>query len=85
MSDFFGLGTSEILLIGIIAVLLFGKNLPDVGRKVGKYLGDFRKSVQNIQREINSAASEVSTTSTAPKDYGLDREEATAPKFEPPA
>jgi sec-independent protein translocase protein TatA len=84
MGDFFGLGTSELLLIGIIAVLLFGKNLPEVGRKVGKYLGEFRKSVQNIQREIDSAGSEIASAPAASKDFSLDREETTAPKFEPP-
>ncbi len=90
MGDFFGLGPSEILLIGVIAVLLFGKNLPDVGRKAGKYLSDFRKSVQNIQREIHSATnvdvpSQASSSSTGVSGtVSTDREEATAPKFEPP-
>jgi sec-independent protein translocase protein TatA len=84
MGDFFGLGTSELLLIGIIAVLLFGKNLPEVGRKVGRYLGEFRKSVQNIQREIDSAGSEIASAPAASQDFSLDREETTAPKFEPP-
>jgi sec-independent protein translocase protein TatA len=88
MGDFFGLGMSEILLLGVIAVLLFGKDLPEMSRKAGKYLGQFRKSVQNIQHEIHSATSEITSEaktmlSSFPED-ARDREEATAPKFEPP-
>ncbi|MCL4194186.1 MAG: twin-arginine translocase TatA/TatE family subunit, partial [Thermoguttaceae bacterium] len=28
----FSLGPSEMIIVGIVAVLLFGKRLPDVGR-----------------------------------------------------
>jgi sec-independent protein translocase protein TatA len=88
MGDFFGLGMSEVLLLGVIAVLLFGKNLPDVGRKAGKYISDIRKSMQNIRQEIDSATSEITSelnvASSPSSDDSLDREEATAPKFEPP-
>jgi sec-independent protein translocase protein TatA len=89
MGDFFGLGPSEFLLIGVIAILLFGKNLPEMSRKVGKYLGDFRKSVQHIQSEIHSVTSEIETdkktTASNSSNYSSDQEEATAPKFEPPS
>ncbi|MEK6249474.1 MAG: twin-arginine translocase TatA/TatE family subunit, partial [Planctomycetales bacterium] len=31
----FGVGINEMIIIGVIGVLLFGKRLPDVGRSVG--------------------------------------------------
>ena len=31
----FGLSFQELLIIGVVAVLLFGKNLPDVAKKFG--------------------------------------------------
>ncbi|MBN2578782.1 MAG: twin-arginine translocase TatA/TatE family subunit [Pirellulales bacterium] len=88
MGEFFGLGPTEVLVLGVIAVLLFGKNLPEVGRKAGKYLSQFRRSVQNIQHEINAATSEINSemgaNSSPSSEDCLDREETTAPKFEPP-
>jgi sec-independent protein translocase protein TatA len=47
-------GTTELMVIGLIAVMLFGKNLPDVGRSIGKQLGAFRRGLQGIENEIRS-------------------------------
>lgn len=80
---FGGVNTSELIIIGIIAVLLFGKRLPEVGRSLGKGLVEFKKGMQGIEDEIRSA----STESVRPKKtyHELDdRDEPTAPKFEPP-
>ena len=43
----FGLGFQEILLLGLIALLLFGaKKLPDVGRAIGESIREFKKAMQ---------------------------------------
>jgi len=75
-------GPMEMMIILVIAVLLFGKRLPEVGRSLGKGLMEFKKGVHGIEDEIESA----SATSSKPSSYSEeeDREEATAPKFEPP-
>jgi sec-independent protein translocase protein TatA len=78
----FSPGPMEMLIIGIIAVLLFGKRLPEVGRSLGKGLVEFKKGVRGIEDEIQSAASSTSRTSTS--SHVDDHQEATAPKFEPP-
>ena len=40
------IGPMEIVLLGLLAVLLFGaKNLPSMGRSVGRGVRDFRQSV----------------------------------------
>ena len=39
----FGLGPLELCLIGAIAVMLYGKRLPEVGRSVGGTLAEFKK------------------------------------------
>ena len=33
---FGGIGPMEMVIVGIVAVLLFGKRLPEVGRSLGK-------------------------------------------------
>lgn len=86
----FGLSPMEMVIIGSMAVLLFGKNLPQVAKKVGKGMAEFRKGMQGIEQEVRQSTS-ISTSTpsrTAPSrprfDDIDDRDEATAPKFEPP-
>ncbi len=45
-----------MIFLGVIAVLLFGEQLPEVARTFGKKFADFRKNIQSIQDEIRSAA-----------------------------
>ena len=52
----FGLGPVEICVIGAIAVMIYGKRLPEVGRTVGKTMGDLRKQWQTLSRDFELAA-----------------------------
>lgn len=80
------IGSWEMVVILIIAVLLFGKRLPEVGRSLGKGLTEFKKGVKGIEDEVRNVTS-TSTSTTSSRRYNAidDRDEATAPKFEPPA
>jgi len=61
-----GLGTSEMIFLGLLAILLFGERLPEVARTWGKKFVEFKRSVQGIQDELRSAAlSATSTVSSA--------------------
>ncbi len=51
------IGPLEISLILIVAVLLFGRRLPDVGRNVGKAIIEFKRGVKGITDEIEDEAS----------------------------
>ncbi len=79
---FFSPGPMEMLIIGAIAVLLFGKRLPEVGRSLGKGIVEFKKGIHGIEDEIESATT-ASITDSSPGEMD-DYDEATAPKFEPP-
>ena len=78
----FGIGVPEMVILGILGVLLFGKRLPEVGRSLGKGLMEFKKGVSGVQEELERAANDTPRRKsyTPPED----REEATAPRFEPP-
>ena len=55
---FGSLGLPEMLLIFIVALIVFGpKRLPEIGRTIGKALGEFKKATDDfkntIEREVH--------------------------------
>ena len=48
------LGVPEMIVIGIIALLLFGKRLPEVARSLGKGVVEFKKGLNGIDDEPSS-------------------------------
>jgi sec-independent protein translocase protein TatB len=55
---FESIGTSELILIGIIALIFLGpRKLPEMARKIGKIMADFRGTASEFketwQREVN--------------------------------
>ena len=90
----FGLGFQELLIIGAVAVMLFGKRLPEVAKSFGAQYREFRRGLSEIQSQMD-----FSDTSTnyphqhASPPVGLpnygdedadDVDEPTAPKLELP-
>jgi TatA/E family protein of Tat protein translocase len=74
----FGLGVPELVLIFIVALIVFGpKRLPEIGRTLGKALGEFKKATDDLKntverevrldelRQINPLVTPVETVSRA--------------------
>ena len=50
------LGVTEMAGIFVIALLVFGpRRLPELGRSLGSAMREFRRSVNEIQRELEAA------------------------------
>ena len=43
----FGIGTGELLIVGVIALLLFGSKLPGAARNLGKSLNEFKQGMKD--------------------------------------
>ncbi len=69
------LGGPEVIVVGFIALLIFGNRLPSVMRSLGKSVTEFKKGVSGIEEEIDQAiatekkpAPTTTSTSTNPVD-----------------
>jgi sec-independent protein translocase protein TatA len=85
----FGLGWGEMLVLGIIAVLLFGKRLPDMAKYIGKSVVEFKKGMHGLESGFDDIANpNLPTTTSAPTSAPAEairppqRVAPAAPKFD---
>jgi Sec-independent protein translocase protein TatA len=72
----FGLGMSELILLGILALILIGpKQLPEVARTLGRFLNDLKRSADGLTEDIKKQAR---------VDLDLDSLDPRKPQKEPP-
>ena len=88
-----GIGISEMVLIGIVAILLFGGKLPEVARNIGRSYGELRKGLTELKSTINSEIDHADRDSanrktrrieSRPDAVNEDYDEPTAPRLSPP-
>ncbi len=67
----FGIGTTELLVILFIILLVFGsKKLPELAKGLGKGINEFKRASQDIQKEldINAPLKEKEVDDTKKED-----------------
>ncbi|QEG23207.1 Sec-independent protein translocase subunit TatA/TatB [Mariniblastus fucicola] len=84
-----GIGTSELVLIAIVAVVLFGSKLPEVARSVGQSYTQFRKGLNDIQTSIKSELDrELEDVKKIPHEietaYNDSSDDDPGPSYDPP-
>lgn len=80
---FGSIGYQELLLLGVVAILLFGKRLPDVARSWGSSYRELRRNLNEIKTSFSVDAYDASKPRRAALDYD-DRINESAPRFVPP-
>ena len=51
---FLDIGFGEMVLLAIVALLLYGSDLPEVAKTWGKAYAEFRKNLNGFQSELNN-------------------------------
>lgn len=81
----FGLSIQEVVVVGIVAVLLYGKRLPDVARNLGKTYRDFRHGLHEIQSQWHAVDREYrSAVHSVRRSVDDELDGPSGHKFEPP-
>jgi TatA/E family protein of Tat protein translocase len=53
---FGGLQMGELIILGLLGLLIFGKRLPEVGKNLGKGIVEFKKGLSGVQEDIEKGA-----------------------------
>ncbi len=89
-------GPLEMLIVMGLAVLLFGKRLPEVARSLGRGIVEFKKGLSGVADELDDSSSSSSNISSYSSNFSSPRRydekphgeavysDASVPKFELP-
>lgn len=73
-SLFLFIGTTELLLIGAIALLLFGgKKLPEMMNGLGQGVREFKKGVNDINTSIEEDTKKESAENATVEDHNTEK------------
>lgn len=92
---FFGsMGFGEMILLGIVALLLYGGDLPEAARTWGKHFAEFRRHISGVRDEFNAAIyaeparppriSHLPAIDVTPVATVVQGNEPTSPALDPP-
>ena len=59
------IGWPEILIVGVVMLLLFGRRLPEMGRSLGQGIVEFKRGLKDVTDDIKN---EVDSAADAPRN-----------------
>ncbi len=81
---FGNLGFTELMVILVIVLVLFGaKRVPEIGASIGKGIREFKKNINDVDREIRDPVREPSRTerlNPGEQDFTRRQEEEVRPE-----
>ncbi|MGC8722530.1 MAG: twin-arginine translocase TatA/TatE family subunit [Acidobacteriota bacterium] len=82
----FDIGSGELLLILVVALLLFGpQKLPELGKSLGRAIREFKRATQELQETIEREVEDIKRTATVEPPAERPSGALPAPSYRPPA
>ena len=75
----FNLGMGEVLVILVVALLIFGRRLPEVGRSLGRGLVEFKEGLNGTAADLMSEDETEKKDKAEQGSEDSDEEEKQAP------
>ena len=66
------LGWTELVVIGVVAVIIFGRRLPDVARSLGESLVQFKKGLGGVKDDFKQVKDEMTDVADEVGKAGRD-------------
>jgi len=63
----FNLGIGEVLVVLVVALLIFGKRLPEVGRSLGRGIVEFKEGLKGAAASLSSKDELTSEVESPPE------------------
>lgn len=61
----FNLNPAELLVVGLVGILLFGRRLPEMGKSLGRTIVEFKKGLNSAGDEASKAAAAAGASEDA--------------------
>ncbi len=74
------IGMWELLVIGLLGLLIFGRRLPEVGRNMGKFIIEFKRGLQDVKDDVEKPSLPPGNkpAAPAPSDSAVNAKQADA-------
>lgn len=79
MLAIFNLTTTEIIIICVVALVLFGGSLPMIAKNLGKSVVEFKKGIKDVKDDLENATDDKKLESKPSREVTVERSESREP------